>query len=266
MFRGNIAIVENGKVTSDKKEVAEILNNYFIEAVENLEIENFDPGETYAQSKDGDDEIDNILTKYTSHPSILKNKENVKVETKFNFNDTTKDVVEKETRKLDPKMAIIENDIPTKILKSNSDIASHYVSEAYNNSKNNNLYSLSIKVADVSPIHKAKERIIRKNYRPVSLIPILSKLYERNMYDSIILYIEKFLSPYLFGFRKGHSTQQCLFFMIDMWRKALDNRKYAGAILTDLSKALDCLSHELLIAKFEAYGFENTSLLFIKTI
>ena len=46
-----------------------------------------------------------------------------------------------------------------------------------------------------------------KNYRPVSLIPIVSKLFERNMYDQIIVYINEFLSPYLFGYRKGHSTE-----------------------------------------------------------
>ena len=53
--------------------------------------------------------------------------------------------------------------------------------------------------------------------------------------------MDKFLSPYLFGYIKGHSTEQCLFIMIEMWKKALDNKKVAGAILTDLSKAFDCL-------------------------
>ena len=55
-----------------------------------------------------------------------------------------------------------------------------------------------------------------KNYRPVSLLPIVSKLLERNMYNQILAYIDKFLSPYLFGFRKGHSTEQCLIIMLSM--------------------------------------------------
>ena len=83
------------------------------------------------------------------------------------------------------------------------------------------------------------------------------------MYDSIFSYIEKFLFPYLFGYRKGHSTQQCLLVMIETWRNALDDKKVAGAILTDLSKAFDCLSHELLIAKLEAHGFEKSALIFV---
>ena len=83
------------------------------------------------------------------------------------------------------------------------------------------------------------------------------------MYDQIISYMDKFLSPYLFGYRKGHSTEQCLFIMIEMWKKALDNKKVAGAVLTDLSKAFDCLSHDLLIAKLEAYGLEKSALKFV---
>ena len=84
-----------------------------------------------------------------------------------------------------------------------------------------------------------------KNYRPVSLLPIVSKLFERNMYNQILAYIDKFLSPHLFGFRKGHSTEQCLIIMLEAWKKALDEKKNAGAILTDLSKAFDCLNNDL---------------------
>ena len=83
------------------------------------------------------------------------------------------------------------------------------------------------------------------------------------MYNQIIIYIEKYLSPYLFGFRKGHSTEQCLNVMIESWKRALDQNKYVGAVLTDLSKAFDCLNHQLLIAKLEAYGFGKQALNFI---
>ena len=102
-----------------------------------------------------------------------------------------------------------------------------------------------------------------KNYYPISLLPIISKIFEKHMYSQILIYIEKFLSPSLFGFRKGHSTEHCLLRMLELWKKALDKKKVAGAILTDLSKAFDCLNHELLIAKLSAYGFDDDSLKFI---
>ena len=68
------------------------------------------------------------------------------------------------------------------------------------------------------------------------------------------------LSPYLCGFRKGCSTQYCLIVMLERFKKALDNKNKFGALLTDLSKAFDCLNHELLIPKLEAYGFDYASL------
>ena len=83
------------------------------------------------------------------------------------------------------------------------------------------------------------------------------------MYNQIIIYIEKHVSPYLFGFRKGHSTEQCLNVIIERWKRALDQNKYVGAVLTDLSNAFDCLNHQLLIAKLEAYGFGKEALNFI---
>ena len=121
-----------------------------------------------------------------------------------------------------------------------------------------------MKAADATPIHKKADKTAMKNYRPVSLIPIVSTLFERKMYDQIMVYINESLSPYLFGYRKGHSTEQCLTVMLEIWRKALDEKNTAGGILTDLSKAFDyCLNQDLLIAKLEAYGFDICALEFV---
>ena len=62
------------------------------------------------------------------------------------------------------------------------------------------------------------------------------------LFEQISGYIDKFLSPYLYGFRKGYSTQLCLIVMLEKWRRALDNGKIAGVLLTDLSKALTVLT------------------------
>ena len=77
------------------------------------------------------------------------------------------------------------------------------------------------------------------------------------MQRQIITLIDKCLSPFPCGFRKGYNTQYALIVMIEKWKKHLDNNGISGAILMDLSKAFDTLNHELLVAKFKAYGFEN---------
>ena len=229
--------------------------------MQNLEIQKCTgEHEQQTQSENIDGVIDQILDKYKSHPSILKIKENIKVENKFKFKDSTEDEIYSKIKALNHKKACTENDIPAKALIGTSDIISGYISKMYNYSKNSENYPTSLKNAEVTPIYKENERTSKQNYRPISILPILSKLYEGNMNEEIYSYIEKYLSPYLFGYRKGYGTQQCLLVMIEMWRKAIDEKKVAGAILTDLSKAFDCLSHDLLIAKLEAYGFDKSAL------
>ena len=149
------------------------------------------------------------------------------------------------------------------MLIETNDISSVFLTQIYNASKDDHTFPETLKNADVVPIHKKEERTKKENYRPVSLLPIVSKLFEREMYNQLLAFIETHLSPYLFGFRKAHSTEQCLNIMIERWKKALDKKKYVGAVLTDLSKAFDCINHKLLIAKLEAYGIGNDALNFI---
>ena len=229
--------------------------------MENLEIEQFAPNN---DSNTQTDSIEEIIKRYEVHPSILKLKENVNVEIKFTFTDTTPNVIKNEIGKLDPRKASVENDIPTKILIGSRDTVCDHLSKIYNNSKNDHIYPQTLKLADVTPVHKKEETTLLKNYRPISLIPVVLKLFERDMYVQILTYIDKFLSPYLFGYRKGYSTEQCLMVMLELWKKSLDNKGTAGAILTDLSKAFDCLNHNLLLAKMSAYGFDNNALQFIQ--
>ena len=73
-------------------------------------------------------------------------------------------------------------------------------------------------------------------------------------------YFENILSPYQCGFRKGFNSQHCLISLIEKWKRSVDCGGAFGALMTDLSKAFDCLSHELLIAKLDAYGFDSKSL------
>ena len=119
-----------------------------------------------------------------------------------------------------------------------------------------------MKLADITPIFKKDDATLAKNYRPVSVLPVVSKIFERIMQKQITVYIEEHLSPYLCGFRKGFNTQYPLS-LIEKWKMSLDKKGYAGAILMDLSKAFDTINHQLLIAKLYAYGFDKSALTLI---
>ena len=80
------------------------------------------------------------------------------------------------------------------------------------------------------------------------------------MFEQVIAHSESFLSQYLCGFRKGYNTQQALVRFLEKCKSILDNKGFTGAILMDLTKAFDCLNHESLIAKLNAYGFTRTAL------
>ena len=80
------------------------------------------------------------------------------------------------------------------------------------------------------------------------------------MQKQIVGYIENFLSPYLWDYRENFNAQQALLALLENWKKVLDNKGFGGAMLMNLSKALDTINHDFLIAKLHAYGFSNDSL------
>ena len=89
---------------------------------------------------------------------------------------------------------------------------------------------------------------------------MVSKIFERVMDKQTSVYMEKYLSPNLCGYRLLHNCQHPLLVMVERWKKVLDGGGFAGGILMDLSKAFDTINHKLLVAKLHAYGFDATSL------
>ena len=117
-----------------------------------------------------------------------------------------------------------------------------------------------MKIANITTVHKKDEPTDKENYRPASVLPLLSKVFEKLLHDQLREYLEKYLNTLLSGFRKAHSTQYALFKLLQACQEESDKSGFVGKILMDLSKAYDCLPHDLLVAKFEAHGIDKTGL------
>ena len=120
-----------------------------------------------------------------------------------------------------------------------------------------------MKLADINPLFKKDDSTNKTNYRPISILPSISKVFEKLLQKPITTYIENYLHEYICGYRKGYSTQHALITLLEKWKIMLDKQGYAGAILMDLSKAFDTINHELLLAKLRVYDFDRKSLLII---
>ena len=183
-------------------------------------------------------------------------------------NTTTKEVM-KIIDDLVSKNSTGIDKLSTKTLKELKEVISEKIEIIVNQSINTGIFPDKLKVAIVTPIFKENnlDMYLFNNYRPISLLPAISKVFERVMYNQLYDYFNAnnlFLNSQ-YGFRKGHSTELASLELVDRISKDLDNKKTPISIFLDLSKAFDTLNHDILIKKLSYYGIKGLALDWFKS-
>jgi len=135
-----------------------------------------------------------------------------------------------------------------------------HITDMVNLSFQSSTFPDSLKIAQVVPVHKKNSTLDKGNYRPVSILPIVSKIFERSINTQLTDFFNNHFNTFLSAFRPGYGCQSTLLKITEDWKKSLDENKYVAAILMDLSKAFDCLPHDLLIMKLGCYGVSDQAL------
>ena len=148
------------------------------------------------------------------------------------------------------------DEIPMSILKRSPDNILFILCHIFNLSLAQGKFICDFKKAKVIPVHKKGSKLDVNNYRPISLLPVMSKILERIVYKRLHSFLNqaKFFHQHQFGFRKKHSTSNALTVMIEHVTKAFEEKKYTLGVFLDLSKAFDTIDHDILLYKLQHYG------------
>ena len=165
------------------------------------------PKENYETDGRNDNEpILSYINKFKNHPSIKVIKSRKKEEQTFTFSYASYEEALDEIRKLQTTKTTQRNEIPTKILKKNSEVFPRHFHKNIKLCIKNSIFPFDLKAANVTPAFKKKSKSSKDNYRPISILPIIFKIYERCLYNQMQTHFDNVLSKYQCGFRIGFNA------------------------------------------------------------
>jgi hypothetical protein len=225
-------LVHRGKEESDPKQLCEIFNTYF---------------SSVFNSKN-----------YDTLPDI-----NIELDPNLDNIAITEDEVSKELSKLNTTKAPGPDGLSTRVLKECKEELKAPITRLFNISLHTGKLPNDWKKANVVPIFKKGSKLEVSNYRPVSLLPIISKILERCVLNKIIEIIRPKISKMQHGFMKGKSTTTQIITVLSNIHNIFDNREKTDIIYFDLAKAFDSVPHNLLLHKLQSFGIQGKLLAWI---
>ena len=227
------------KIITDKQSISELFNSFFTSVVNKL-FESF----RYAR------------------PVFKSTTEELFTKKNFEFTAVGKPFVLKQLKCLKLKNATGIDGLPARLFKDSAVVIADRVTHLVNLSIKSGKVPSEWKQAKVVPLFKSGNKDDLDNYRPISILPILSKILEKAVFHQLHSYRSKnsLLSPYQSGFRASHSTQLAITFLIDKIRGRMDKGLLTGAMFIDLKKAFDTVPHDGLLNKLFRYGIQDQPL------
>ena len=187
---------------------------------------------------------------------------NKQINSTFTFKNIDEIIVKKTINNLPTKNCCGYNDVSSKLLKVIAPVIIKPLTLLINQVLNTGLFPDKLKIAKVIPIYKKGDPQLFENYRPISLLPTISKVLEKIIHKQLASYFDEYglFFPNQYGFRPKHSTEYAALELIDKIINEMDKNEIPIDILLDLSKAFDTIDHTILLHKLKYYGLEDSTL------
>lgn len=203
------------------------------------------------------------LQEQQMNPSVFEFESRPFLNTKLStFTQTNSREVGEIIKLLDNNKALGDDEIPTKFLKKNVEIFSNLLSNFINVSFELGTFPDSLKFARVIPLYKNEDPRDVGNYRPISILPVISKIFERVIKTRLIKHLEtnKLIHPNQYGFLKNSNTTTAASCLVNDIVSGMNEKQKTACIYVDVTKAFDCLNFEILTEKLHAMGVEDKAL------